>query len=452
MTLTTIFLSYYDLLVTPLYLAVFTIAMVIVSAKIANREVRRYFFWGIMLKVVFAILFGVIYEFFYYGGDTSAYWLYGTYIGDALWDSPVKWLKLIGHADLDPSIYEYAMKIRWYESDDGSYFPCRIVGILAPFCMNTYSVIAIFYAAINFSGLWALFRTLHKAYPTYQRQLAISVFFIPSILFWGAGIMKDGLTLSALGWLFFGFHNFFILREFKISNFIIIIIAAWVISIVKIYVLLCFIPSASIWLFLLYEKRIKNKTVRILLKPVILPGAIALGITITYYAASSSKHYSFDNIGRTAQVTRDYLLSMSNRGGGSGYDLGELDQSALGLIKQIPAAINVSLFRPYIWESKNFFMLMSALESLYMLLLTIQIVLKLGFYTIFQEIRKDPFLAFCIIFTFTFAFAIGLSTNNFGTLTRYKIPLIPFFMMFLYILKAKIPLKKAMEKKRELAI
>ncbi|NNF02533.1 MAG: hypothetical protein HKN22_07590 [Bacteroidia bacterium] len=42
-------------------------------------------------------------------------------------------------------------------------------------------------------------------------------------------------------------------------------------------------------------------------------------------------------------------------------------------------------------------------------------------------------MTFCIIFSLFFAFSVGLSTSNFGSLVRYKIPLLPFFVAALFI-------------------
>ena len=46
---------------------------------------------------------------------------------------------------------------------------------------------------------------------------------------------------------------------------------------------------------------------------------------------------------------------------------------------------------------------------------------------------KDPNLLFFITFSLIFAFAVGISTYNFGALSRYKIPCLPFFGAFLLI-------------------
>jgi hypothetical protein len=56
---------------------------------------------------------------------------------------------------------------------------------------------------------------------------------------------------------------------------------------------------------------------------------------------------------RTAKDTQNWLVTASKMSGGSFYTLGDIEYSALGLLKIIPKAVNVSLFRPYLWEAKK---------------------------------------------------------------------------------------------------
>ncbi|MEP2024099.1 MAG: hypothetical protein ABJI85_05525, partial [Reichenbachiella sp.] len=48
---------------------------------------------------------------------------------------------------------------------------------------------------------------------------------------------------------------------------------------------------------------------------------------------------------------------------------------------------------------------------------------------------NDPIVLYCLTFSLLFAFAVGVSTYNFGTLMRYKIPVIPFYLITLTIAK-----------------
>jgi hypothetical protein len=47
-----------------------------------------------------------------------------------------------------------------------------------------------------------------------------------------------------------------------------------------------------------------------------------------------------------------------------------------------------------------------------------------------------PVLTMCFVFSLIFAISVGISSGNFGTLVRYKIPLMPFYLSGLYILQS----------------
>jgi hypothetical protein len=107
--------------------------------------------------------------------------------------------------------------------------------------------------------------------------------------------------------------------------------------------------------------------------------------------------------------------------------LGELDGTVGSVLRLAPAAVIVSLFRPFLWEVNNPLMLFSSLESLLNLLLTIYLIIKLRLK--FFRYLQIPEVFFCLTFALIFAFGVGVSSYNFGTLARYKIPLYPFYLI-----------------------
>jgi len=149
-----------------------------------------------------------------------------------------------------------------------------------------------------------------------------------------------------------------------------------------------------------------------------------------------SKHdtrYALDRLGETAMITAMDIGYWTGKDAGSKYSLGIPDQSVTGMLSKAPLAINVSLFRPYLWEIRNPLMLITGLESFLFLVLTIYTMWKIGWRGIKIGL-KDPTVVFCLLFAFTFAFAVGISTYNFGSLARYKIPLLPFYLSALVLL------------------
>jgi len=60
--------------------------------------------------------------------------------------------------------------------------------------------------------------------------------------------------------------------------------------------------------------------------------------------------------------------------------------------------------------------------------------------------EANIFLFFTVYFSVFFAFSVGLTTSNFGSLVRYKIPAIPFFLISLIIISATYKDLKAEDK------
>jgi hypothetical protein len=56
-----------------------------------------------------------------------------------------------------------------------------------------------------------------------------------------------------------------------------------------------------------------------------------------------------------------------------------------------------------------------------------------------QTVVGSPPLAFCVVFCAVFGVGVGLMTTNLGALSRYRMPLIPFFVVLLLVLEAPFP-------------
>jgi hypothetical protein len=274
-------------------------------------------------------------------------------------------------------------------------------------------------------------------YPIKIRLIAIAILFVPSVTFWGSGILKDTVTLGALGWLTYAMIHIIDLKHRGIFYWLVALGAAWLIFNIKIYILICYLPTVFIWVYWAQLKAIKSSLFRILIGPFLFVIFAAVGFATLSQISAQSERYSLDLIAERAAITAyDIRYGWGARmSGDGGYDLGTLDGTWQSMIRLMPAAINASLFRPYLWEVKNPLMLLSAFESIILLVLTIWLGLIKGNY---KNIFQDPFLVFCLIFSLLFSFAVGISTFNFGTLMRYKIPMLPFYFIVLFLSSRKI--------------
>jgi hypothetical protein len=437
-------LNYKDLFITPIYFGLIFLLAVIINNKINKKtpHLKKYFMWGIYLRFFGSIAFGIVYTFFY-AGDTNNYFGNGSHIiWEAFLENPETGLSIIFS---DPeafnidNLYYTNQMVLW----NGSSSIIKFSGLVGLFTFHTYLVNSVIFSLFCFSGLWMMYITLLGYYPHLYKKLAIAFIFFPSLIFWGSGVMKDPLSLGALCWAFYAWHSAFIKKENIIKSIAIFSFAFWVISIYKTYILLSFLPAAALYVFLNSNSKIKNSATRTVAKPVFM----LLAIMISYFGIikfTEGSEYDLETLAYKSSITYGWIKYSSNINS-SVYDIGEMDGTIIGMVRALPQAINVSLFRPYIWEVKNIFMLLSSFESIFTFILTITVIYKGGIKNVLQLINKDPLINFLVLFSLVFAFGTGVSTGNFGTLVRYKIPLIPFYLSAMFILADR--LKKVKNKK-----
>lgn len=393
---------------------------------------------ALWVRFAAAILLGVLYQFYYGGGDTFVYHTHGsTHIYNAFSDSFLKGIKLLfASGDYISGTYEYASKI-WYYRDPSSYYIIKIAAFFDLLTLNTYSATALFFAAFSFIGLWALYQTFYQQYKKLHFPLALATLFIPSVVFWGSGILKDTITLGALGLATYFFFQLFIRKKINISFVLGLVMSLYLIYNIKIYIILTLIPAFILWWVLMNLGSIKSFTLKLILLPVLLSIGISLIIFMVDKISIDNPKYALDNIAETVRITAYDIGFYTGRDAGSGYSIGELDGSIGSMIALFPEGVNVTLFRPYLWEVNNPLMLFSALESVVFMILTFYVLFKM-LYFVKAKPLLNPLIIFLLCFSIIFAFAVGVSTFNFGTLARYKIPLLPLYASALVIIMSTL--------------
>jgi hypothetical protein len=422
-----------DLIVTPILIIIVYIIAYLIRPYVTDHINRRYFMPALSLRLIGAIAVGLVYQFYYNGGDTFNYHTHGSrHLWNAFWNSPENGLKLFFYGPQNTTgVYEYASRIVFL-TDPSSYAIVRVSFIFDLLTFSTYSATAVLFAVLGFTGIWMFFITFYKQYPHLHRGLAIASFFIPSVVFWGSGLLKDTVSLACLGIAVNLTYKIFIQGRFSVINIFFLCIALYVLYKVKVYIVLTFLPAAIVWVFLYNLSKMRSFFLKLLLFPAVTALSVALGYYSVVKAGEDNQKYSISKVAQTAQITAYDILYFTGKDAGSGYSLGELDGTLGSMIKLAPQAINVSLFRPYLWETKNPLMLLSALESFGFLVGVFIILLRTNIFAL--RALNQSNIIFLLIFSIAFSFAVGVSTFNFGTLVRYKIPMLPFFVVMLTLI------------------
>ncbi len=392
---------------------------------------------ALICKLIGGISVCLIYSFYYTeGGDVSNYYLTSkTYIN----------VLYSGNFDLFMDMmnfYNINIHTLTFNNDYGGIFysgsdtyALFTVVLTIPICIigcSSFVPTTIILASLSFIGLWKLYEVFLYHFPHLKKQFAIAIFFMPSVFFWGSGILKDTYTLSCVGFFTYGIFNFFIIKNKKVKYIILLVAAGLIILLIKPYILFALLPGTIIWLNFSRVDRIKNRVLKTLIIPMALISILLFLFFLYSVLDQYLGEYSLDNILNKAVKTQQDLVR--SQYGENNFDIGAYEPTLAGITSKIPVALNMALFRPFLWDARNPVMLLSGLENLFMLLFSVYIVIKVKITTLFKSLFSNPLLIFSFLFALFFAFSVGLTTSNYGALVRLKIPSIPFYLISLFIL------------------
>jgi hypothetical protein len=327
-----------------------------------------------------------------------------------------------------------------YFGSEANFMVIRLDTIFSFITFGRYSAISLIFAGIAFSGLWKLYLFFYEQFPKMHKQFAIAILYFPTVVFWSSGVMKDTLCIAALGWITHALYELLYRKKSIIKNLFVLFIFGYLLAIIKVYILLAYVPFFVLFIILKNIHGVKNKFLKFMLAPALIAMSIFLFIQVLNTYDSELGGYAAEDITTTISTLNSaFIQKNGEEDASSNFDLGaEFNGSFTGLIKIAPYAIGATFFRPFIWEAHKISQLMAAMESLVLMFFTLFIIFKSGLKTFIKLILSDPLIMYCFLFSLVFALFVGASTLNFGTLVRYKIPCLPFYAISLFLIYEKV--------------
>jgi len=431
-------LDIFDLLLPPFYiLIIFSYAQIVVNRNIKTKKHYRYLLTALACKIMGGIGLCLVYTFYYKGGDVTNYFLStSTFVNVLLQGDFSKFFEMLDYRNNNVwDILGYNNTYGYFFFVPSDYYALFTVTLTIPFCLlgcKSFIVTTILLSSFAFIGLWKLYEVFVDVFPDLAWQLAIAIFYIPSVFFWGSGILKDTYALSAIGFYIYGLYKYQILKERKIKYLLMIIMSIVAFIYIKPYYFFALLPGSLIWIAFQRINKIKRPAMRVMAVPILLTATLFLVVGSLQAFGSYLGEYSLDLILLKAVKTQQDLVREAY--GGNSHNIGAFEPTVAGIVSKIPAALNQALFRPFIWDARNPVMILSGLENLFMLGFSLYILMKVKFGTLFRSLFSNPLLIFSFLFALFFAFSVGLTTANYGALVRLKIPCIPFYLASLFIL------------------
>ncbi len=420
-------IDWIDIILVPTYLSVFLLVLWYIKKRNPNNLlIQKYLIKGFIFKVACALFYAMLINFYYGFGDSLSYFRDAIYLKHQISTGVESFSVLF---DSHKTIRENYTIIAG--GGEPGLTVEKVALLLSYVSFSRYLIVTLFFAAIAYSGMFKMLQTFHDIMPGWDKRIAMIILFFPSISVFGSGVLKDTLCMASLGWLLYCSHQLIVKRQFRLRYIFILALSIAVISIIKVYIIVAFIVPYILYLLILLVKKIPSKFVRNIILPVLL--LIITGFYIYYSKEIDDKlgYYAVDKLFDNVKELSSSYLASETADTEATFDLGTFEPSISGFISKMPVGIAAAIYRPFIWEAKKFIIIFSAMESLFLLWLTLYVMYKTGFKGFIGGLFNNPFTFLCLTYALLFGALIGLSTYNFGTLARYRIPLIPFYTMAL---------------------
>ena len=279
------------------------------------------------------------------------------------------------------------------------------------------------FCILSFLGNIALFRFFQLASSLPPKVIFIIIFGIPSFIFWGSALLKESLLLFNLGFLLFFSQKIFVKKQTKyLPLFLLFILFS--IS-VKTYVFLAIIFPLTY--YLISQKNNLNFISRKIAYALL--GVLFISLLLSY------KDFFINSI-RNKLIDFKSIAEQSNAGSQIYMPNFEDFNEAIQLI---PMALYNVLIHPIFPPKWNLLSTIVAIEHLVLIG-----ILFLPLIAFKKQPKQISFFIFCISFTLILSIIIGLSTPILGAIVRYKVALLPFYVIALitFVDLNKIPLLK----------
>ncbi len=404
---------------------------------------KRTFSLLFVLKLGFGISLWAIYTFYYTDRATADIYKYfddSKVVFDALKTNPLDYLKLLsGIGNNTPAFDHYYSEMHYWarKVDSGIYNDSHTIirfnAFIRLFSCGYYNVHTAFTCFLSLIGLTAIYKTFVPHLKDKKRELLFAVFLLPSVLFWGSGVLKESLIFFALGLLIY-YTN----KLFSWYAVLICLKTASLLALSKFYVWLAIFPGLAllIWTNKTSAKQVFLKFMIIL---VIIGG---IGLHIDSFTSLqnpivtlSQKQYEFNLLANGQLTDSDNKPIPVAK---SVISINKLEPTLASFIKNSPQALINTFLRPALWESRSPLMLLSALETFFILLV---FLLSLCFIKSLKKIQWH-YVLFCFSFVLFQFLIIGETTPILGAIARYKTIALPFLLIALLFITDKEKLTK----------
>lgn len=370
-------------------------------------------------------------EVVYGGGDIDGYFRSGVELANAL------------RLDFE-QIFPETIKLFFH--DDDAQLPFLVFGGWGPTASLTVIAAYLFYLLADsllaasmcvalgaYFGKLALFAAIGKGQSAEtRRSMLIGVLLVPSVVFWSSSLAKEAVVIGFFGLALLLLRNI-VAGDLQPFRLVLALVCLIPVAMIKPYVLLPLSLSFGAWF---YWDRASRLGQSVTVRPAYAVLAVITTTVFFLVVGQISPQFAVENIARSTATSQ---IAGRTVEGGSNYQLREAVEETAEVSVQsqlllAPIALPTALFRPFIFEVRNPMMFLNALETTALLFLFARVLARGGLVRVRAAVMSNPLLIFFFVFTVVMGTAVGLASTNLGSLSRYRMPLMPFFVTMILML------------------
>ncbi|MES2849201.1 MAG: hypothetical protein V4685_09100 [Bacteroidota bacterium] len=284
----------------------------------------------------------------------------------------------------------------------------KLVSVFHIFSRGNYYVNVILYNFTIFFGFVGLYRVFKQLYQSNKLVTVAIVFLLPSVLFFGSAIHKDGLVLALVAVIVFNVWRS-LQDRFAFKRVIFIFLSLLLLFFFRNFVLMALLPAMAAWILAEKRKLSAAKTFA-----VIYAATLLLFFTIQYI---------LPRVNLPQYMVEKQADFFKLEKGNTTIQLDTLNAEPGSFLSVAPQAIQHGLLRPFITDVKlSKIMLPLSIELVfYEILILLFFVFRLKGFSF-----NRPFVLFCLLFGLSLCLIIGYTVPVIGAIVRYRSVYLPF--------------------------
>ena len=388
----------------------------------SGRAPLRLVFWpALLFKLGAGVALGLVYQRQAYVGDTF------TLFGEA---RPLSALArhdvgtyvrtLAQPVATDPGLLAQLISAR----EPRSFFFVKIISLFNLLTGDNYWLTGLYGSLLGFAGLWAMANALARRFAGTGGAAAVACLFFPSVVFWGAGVLKESLATGAIGAVvavaLAGRGGWSGVARW--AGAALLVAGLWLLKYHYCLALVACVGAGTLTDTLARRGQWSRGAT------VARFGGILLGLV----AGGSLLHPNLRADHLLQAVADTHRALHDNLNNCSAAAFADWPPTWPGLLRHAPVALFTGLFRPLPWEARGWLDWPVATENVALLTLSRWAAAR------WRPQRALPAGALAwtlaaLVYVVGLATMLTLATPNFGTLARYKVAYLPVLVYLLLV-------------------